>query len=144
MPNLILYDGVCGLCNRLIQFTLKRDLGDRFRFASLQSPVAADLLRHYGRDSADLDTVYVVANYGSSHEILLAKAHAVLFVLRTLGGVWYLARPFALLPTRLLDSVYDFVASRRYRWFGRSESCMVPSESVRAKFIDKIFELERE
>ncbi len=136
MPDLLLYDGVCGLCNRFNQFILRRDSRDQFRFASLQSILASDLLRCYGHDANRLDTVYVVASYGEPGERLYAKAHAVLFVLRTLGGVWGLARVCAFLPSWFLDLLYDFVATHRYRFFGRSDSCMLPEPWHRSKFID--------
>ncbi len=136
MVDLVLYDGVCGLCNRLNQFILKRDSGDRFRFAALQSSIAGELLRHYGRDASDLNTVYVIVNYGAPDERLLSKGRAVLFVLRTLGGIWSLARIFELLPPRFLDRLYDVVARRRYRWFGRFDACVVPQPRDRSKFLD--------
>ncbi|HKR60260.1 MAG TPA: DUF393 domain-containing protein, partial [Pyrinomonadaceae bacterium] len=76
--TVVLYDGVCGLCNRLNQFLLRRDGQDRFRFASLQSDVAAQLLQRHGTDAIDLDTVYVVADYGMPNERLLSRSDAVL------------------------------------------------------------------
>src|SRR3989442_4833192 len=85
---IILYDGVCGLCNRLNQFLLKRDTQDRFRFASLQSDFAAELLRRHGADAEDLDTVYVVRNYDEPGENLLARSDAILYLLRQLSGIW--------------------------------------------------------
>jgi predicted DCC family thiol-disulfide oxidoreductase YuxK len=136
MADLVLYDGICGLCNRLNQFILKRDSRDRFRFAALQSPIASELLHRYGRDPSDLNTVYLIANYGAPDERLLWKGRAVLFVLRALGGIWSLARIFELMPSRFLDWVYDVVARRRYRWFGRFDACVVPQPDHRAKFLD--------
>ena len=136
MATLILYDGLCGLCNRLNQFVLRRDVHDRFRFAPLQGTLAGDLLRRYGRDARELDTVYVVKNHGQQGEALLAKGRAILFVLRTLGGFWSLARVFNLVPRRVLDLAYDLVARRRYRWFGRYGACPLPAPGVREKFLD--------
>jgi predicted DCC family thiol-disulfide oxidoreductase YuxK len=136
MAHLVLYDGVCGLCNRLNQFTLKRDSGDRFRFAALQSPIAGELLQRYGRDASDLNTVYVIVNYGAPDVRLLSKGRAVLFVLRALGRIWSLARIFELLPSRFVDRLYDLVARRRYRWFGRFDACVVPQPRDRSKFLD--------
>jgi predicted DCC family thiol-disulfide oxidoreductase YuxK len=136
MADLVLYDGVCGLCNRLNQFILKRDASDRFRFAVLQSSLAGELLQRYGRDASDLNTVYVVVNYGAPDERLLFKSRAVLSVLRALGGPWSLARIFEPLPSRFLDRLYDFVARRRYRWFGRFDACVVPQPHDRSKFLE--------
>lgn len=136
MADLVLYDGVCGLCNRLNRFILKRDSRDRFHFASLQGSLATDLLRHYRCYAPDLNTVYVLANHGAPGEALFSKARAVLFVLKSLGGIWGLTRIFELLPSWLLDAIYDFVAARRYRWFGRCDTCMAPQPQHRSKFID--------
>ena len=136
LAHLLLYDGVCGLCNRLVQFVLRHDRGDRFRFAALQSPLAGNLLRGYGRDASDLDTVYVIARHGEASAKLLWKGRAVLFVLGQLGGLWRLASVLRVLPRPLLDLGYDLIARRRYRWFGRYDACPLPTPATRAKFLD--------
>jgi len=133
---IVLYDGICGLCNRLVQFLLKRDTHDRFRFASLQSEFANNLLTHHGLDPNDLDTVYVVKDYGQSDERLLARSDAVLFMLTQLGGFWQVACLARALPGALRDAVYKVVARNRYRIFGKYESCMLPEAKHRAKFLD--------
>ena len=133
--HLLLYDGVCGLCDRLVQFVLRHDRGDRFRFAALQSPLAASLLRGYGRDASDLDTVYVIARYGEPSAKLLWKGRAVIFVLAQLGGIWRLASALRVLPRPLLDFGYDHIARRRYRWFGRYDACPLPTPATKAKFL---------
>ncbi len=133
--HLLLYDGVCGLCDRLVQFVLRHDRADRFRFAALQSPLAGNLLRGYGRDAADLDTVYVIARHGEPTAKLLSKGRAVLFVLAELGGIWRLASVLRVLPRPLLDFGYDQIARRRYRWFGRYDACPLPTPATRAKFL---------
>jgi predicted DCC family thiol-disulfide oxidoreductase YuxK len=138
VAHLVLYDGVCGLCNRLVQFVLRRDAADRFRFAPLQGALARDLLRSRGRDAGDLDTVYVVADYGGPREALLWKGRAIVFLLSELGGIWRAARAATVLPARLVDAVYDLVAKRRYRWFGRHDACPTPSAGDRAKFIGPV------
>src|ERR1700683_2602977 len=88
---ILLYDGVCGLCNRLNQFVLRHDRTGIFRFASLQSALAASILARHGANAADLDTVHVVVNPDQPDEYLLARSDAVIFVLKQLGGVWGLA-----------------------------------------------------
>jgi predicted DCC family thiol-disulfide oxidoreductase YuxK len=137
VPDLLLYDGVCGLCDRLNRFVLRRDRRGRFRFAPLQGSLAADLLRRHGRDARDLDTVFVVLDHGGPGERVLWKARAVLHVLRSLGGAWALARSLEWLPPRWLDAAYDLVAVRRYRLFGRSETCLLPPAEHRSRFVDQ-------
>jgi len=136
MPDLVLYDGVCGLCNRTNQFILKRDRADRFRFASLQSELAKQLLARHGYVADALDTVYVVADWQGPAEAVFSKAGAALFVLRALGGIWTLASVLGLLPLAWQNALYTFVASRRYRWFGRYDTCPIPPAEQRAKFVD--------
>jgi predicted DCC family thiol-disulfide oxidoreductase YuxK len=132
----VLYDGVCGLCNHLVQFLLKRDTHDRFRFASLQSEFANNLLTHHGVDPHDLDTVYVVKDYGQPTQSLLARSDAILFMLAELGGLWKLAGVGRVLPKAFRDAVYKIVAHNRYRVFGKHESCMLPEPEHRNKFLD--------
>lgn len=136
MTDLLLYDGVCGLCDRVVRFVVARDLEQRFVYASLQSPLAARLLASYGKRAGDLDTVYVVRDYGGVDETLLAKGRAALYVLRVLGGPWRFSGVFAVLPDALLNAGYDFVARRRYRIFGRADVCLLPPAEHRARFVD--------
>lgn len=136
MAHLVLYDGVCGLCNRLVQFILRRDRAAQFRFASQQSAFATDLLRRHGRAAADLDTVYVFARYGQPDQTVLEKGRAILFVLGQLGGFWRLGLILGMLPRPILDFAYDRIARRRYRWFGRLDVCPLPTPATRERFLD--------
>lgn len=133
---IVLYDGVCGLCNRLNQFILKRDIHDRFRFASLQSDLSAKVLQRHAADPRDLDTVYVVLDYDQAAERLLARSDAILYVLTQLDGIWKLARMGRILPRMLRDGAYKLVARNRYRVFGKHESCLLPEPQYRYKFLD--------
>jgi predicted DCC family thiol-disulfide oxidoreductase YuxK len=135
-PHLILYDGVCGLCNRMNAFVLKYDKSARFRFASLQSAVGQSYLRRFNRDPADLDTFYVIANYESKSAVPFERAAAGLFVLETFGVPWRWAGIFGILPDSLLNFGYDTLARVRYRIFGKYEQCMMPSAEDRERFID--------
>ncbi len=136
-PNpIVLYDGVCGLCNRLVQFLLKRDKHDRFRFASLQSEFAQDVMIRHGVDPHDLDTVYVVKDHKQPTETLLARSDAILYMLKQLGGIWSWAGIGRVLPRGFRDVLYKLVARNRYRVFGKHESCMLPEPKHRAKFLD--------
>jgi predicted DCC family thiol-disulfide oxidoreductase YuxK len=132
----ILYDGICGLCNRFVKFVLRRDRDDAFQFAPLQSDFARDLLRQHGLSPDDLDTVYLVLGRDGPREQILARSEAVAEVLRRLGGTWKLAgRILERLPRPARGLAYRMVASNRYRLFGRYNTCPLPSEPDRRKFI---------
>jgi len=134
---IVFYDGVCGLCNRLVQFLLKRDGHDRLRFASLQSDFASKVLSRHGIDPKDLDTVHVVENYDQATERVLNRSDAILRAGRELGGMWgFAANIGRLVPRPLRNLFYRFVASNRYRVFGKYETCMLPEPQHRAKFLD--------
>ena len=133
---IVLYDGVCGLCNRAVQFPLKRDRHDRLRFASLQSDFAAALLKRHGVDHQDLDTVYVVLNRGEANEALLAKSDAFLQLAGVIGGVWSIASCGKIIPRPIRNWLYDFVARHRYQVIGKYEACMLPDPRHKHKFIE--------
>ena len=134
---IVLYDGVCGLCNRSVQFLLKHDNGGRFRFASLQSNFAEKVLGRHGLDPKDLDTVHVVENYDQPGERVLQRSDAILRAGRELGGFWTASSSVArIVPRPLRDLVYRFVATNRYRVFGKYESCMLPDPNQRSRFLD--------
>jgi len=136
-PNpIVLYDGVCGLCNRAVQFLLKRDRHDRLRFAPLQSDFAATLLKRHGVANRDLDTVYVVLNQGEANEGLLAKSDAFLLFTKEIGGVWSIARLARIIPRSIRNCLYDFVARHRYQVFGKYDACMLPDPRHKHKFIE--------
>lgn len=131
MPHpVILYDGVCGLCDRTIRFVVRHDQAGRFRFAPLQSAFAAGVLARHGREAARLDTVYLLR--GAQ---LLAKSDAVCAILYELGGIWRLPALLRFLPRGLRDRAYDALAGRRYRWFGRFDQCPVPPAHLRERFV---------
>jgi predicted DCC family thiol-disulfide oxidoreductase YuxK len=137
-PNpIIFYDGVCGLCNRLVQFVLRHDSRDRFRFASLQSDFAAHVLQRHGAAPEDLDTMYVVLDHEPPEERLASRSDAAIVVLRELGGGWsVLGLTLRALPGWLRNWGYSLVARNRYRTFGKYDSCPIPSEKDRRKFLD--------
>jgi len=133
---IVLYDGICGLCNRAVQFLLKRDRHDRLRFASLQSDFAATLLKRHGVDYKDLDTIYVVLNQRDASEALLAKSDAFLLLVKEIGGVWNIARLGRIIPRSVRNWLYDFIARHRYQVFGKYEACMLPDPRHKHKFIE--------
>lgn len=132
----MLYDGVCGLCNRLTQFLLRHDSKDRLRYASLQSEFAGTILRRHGADPNDLDTVCVVLNYGEPNERVLVRSDAILQLGRELGGIWQVGTWGKILPRSIRDALYKLVARNRYRVFGKYETCILPEPRHRAKFLD--------
>jgi predicted DCC family thiol-disulfide oxidoreductase YuxK len=134
--HLVLYDGVCGLCNRLNNFVLPRDNRGVFDFASLQSVVGRSALQRFGKNADDLNTFYLVTNYRTESPVLLSKVSAALFVMRKLGAPWRCLGLFGVFPSALLDRVYDLTARYRYRLFGRYESCLMPSAEYKKRFID--------
>ena len=134
---IILYDGVCGLCNRLVQFLLKRDKRGRLRFASLQSEFAERVLTRHGINPKDLDTVHVVVDYERPQEQVLNRSDAVLRAGYELGMLWrVLATVARVVPRAVRDSVYRFVARNRYQVFGKYETCMLPDPNQRHRFLD--------
>ena len=133
---IVLYDGVCGLCNRLVQFLLKRDKQERLRFASLQSEFAARVLSRHGIDPNDLDTVQVVVDYERPEERVFGRSDAVLRAGEELGMPWkVLATVGRIIPRALRDAVYGFVARNRYSVFGKYETCMLPDPNQRHRFL---------
>ena len=135
---ILLYDGVCGLCNRLTQFVLQRDRDDRFRFASLQSPFAARVLGRHEVNPGDLDTVYVVLDFDQPGEHLVSRSDAVLVILQNLGGSWRLSATLSrTLPQGLRNWLYNLVARHRYSVFGKLEACQLPDARHAQKFLDR-------
>jgi predicted DCC family thiol-disulfide oxidoreductase YuxK len=134
---ILLYDGVCGLCNRFLQFILRRDRNAVFRFASLQSALGATILARHGANPTALDTVYVAVNRELPDEYLLSRSDAAIFVLKQLPGA---CRPAAFVlqavPKFLRDAAYNVIARNRYAMFGRSEICPLPRDEDRPRFLD--------
>ena len=132
----ILYDGVCGLCNRWVQFVMNRDRKGVFVFATLQSRVAREILARHAISPDPLDTVYVVRDFRRATERVLSRSDAALYVLSHLGGMWRLASMLRTLPGTVPDSLYDLVARRRYRIFCKYNPCLLPEPAYRDRFID--------
>lgn len=134
---IVLYDGVCALCNGIVRFLVARDRARLFRFASLQGDIARATLARHLRDSDALDTLVVVLEAGLPDERLLDRSTAALFVLKQLPGVWSsLARAMSIVPAPIRDAIYRLIARTRYRTFGRYEGCPVPPPGVRDRFLD--------
>ena len=132
---ILLYDGVCGMCARITQLVLPRDKHNKFTFAALQSDVGRALLEKHHQAIDALDTFYVVLDPNTPNERLLERGRAGWRVLRELGFPWSLFTVASILPTALLDLAYNFVANRRYKWFGKVDQCLLPKPEWRHKFI---------
>jgi predicted DCC family thiol-disulfide oxidoreductase YuxK len=130
------YDGVCGLCDRFVQFLLRIDRHDRLRFAALQGPIGTTILKEAGRTADALSTVLVVANYETPEQRLLERSDAGLFAIASAGGIYRMVSLFRIIPRFMRDAVYNLIARARYRVFGRFDSCPVPTPATRAKFLD--------
>nr|WP_259545673.1 thiol-disulfide oxidoreductase DCC family protein [Heyndrickxia oleronia] len=129
MTGIILFDGVCNFCNGSVQFIIKRDQNKYFKFASLQSEVGAKLLMEYGVNSS-LDS-FVLIEDGK----LYTKSEAALRVCRSLNGLWKWGYAFRIIPLPIRNLIYDIIAKNRYRWFGKRDSCMIPSKEDQERFL---------
>lgn len=130
--DLILFDGVCNLCESSVRFVIKRDRSAHFQFASLQSDISKTILLEHGHASDSLASVLLLSQ-GS----LYCKSRAALRIARNLDGAWpmfyYL---FFWVPAFIADRIYDFVGNRRYQWFGMKDECWVPDAALKDRFID--------
>jgi predicted DCC family thiol-disulfide oxidoreductase YuxK len=126
----LLFDGVCNLCNRWVQFIIRHDPDGVFRFAPLQSDVGTELLRECGLSADHLDSLVLVED-----DNYYTKSDAALRTATHLGGVFRLGWPFQFVPRRLRDWVYDIVADNRYDWFGKRDQCMMPTPDIEERFL---------
>lgn len=126
----MLFDGVCNFCNRSVRFVMRHDRRDYFRFAALQSEAGERLQHEYGFDATQLDTFILIEN-GRAYE----RSTAALRLMRRLAFPYSLAGYLTIVPRPIRDFFYDQFARRRYRWFGRRDTCMVPTEKQRARFL---------
>ena len=129
--KIILFDGVCNLCNGAITFIIKRDKNDVFRYAPLQSEVSKNLAAKHKIDLDKVDSIILVTDQSA-----VAKSTAALRIAKHLSGGWPLLAVFFILPTFLRNAVYDFIARNRYKWFGKKNACMIPTPELKSKFLD--------
>ena len=127
----ILFDGVCNLCNASVQFIIKRDKKQIFRFAALQSQFGQKVVDSFNLSDKKIDSVILLEN--NSVKI---KSEAALRIAKQLGGIYSLLYVFIILPKFFRNSVYDFIARNRYSWFGKNESCMIPTPELKRLFIE--------
>ena len=126
----ILFDGVCNFCNSSVNFVIKRDRKQRIKFAPLQTDIGKCLVQEFGLPADDLQS-FIFIEKG----LLYKKSTSALKVCKYLNGLWPLCYGFIIIPVFIRDGVYDFIAKRRYKWFGRKEECIVPSMEIRSRFL---------
>jgi len=132
----ILFDGVCSLCNGFVRFILKRDKNKTFQFASLQSTYGAGLLAHFNFTLVNSDTIILY-----NGKKIFTQSDALLKIVSPLNGIWKCAVIFKIIPGFIRNSLYRLVAKNRYKLFGKNDQCMVPPEGVKDRFLDDaIFE----
>lgn len=129
--NVILFDGICNLCNGIVLFIIKRDKKALFRFAALQSEVAQSLLKKYSVSNKQTDTIYYIRDTEC-----LQKSTAILYILKDLSGAWKCLYPLIYIPKSLRDGLYLFVSRYRYRLFGKRQSCIIPTPEIKKRFME--------
>jgi predicted DCC family thiol-disulfide oxidoreductase YuxK len=128
--DIILFDGVCNLCNDAVLFIIKRDHNRRFKFAALESDVGNALLKQHQIDPSKVDSIILI-----SKNVAYIKASAALHIAKGLSGLWPLLYAFIIIPDFISNGVYDFIAKNRYKWFGKKESCMIPTPDLKSRFL---------
>lgn len=129
--KIILFDGVCNLCDSTVQFIIKRDKKDIFRFVALQSELGEQIIKHIGVDRSKTDSI-ILYEPGVAYYY---KAEAAIKIAANLGGLFPLMNIFSVLPKSLSNSVYDYIAKNRYKWYGKKDECMIPTPEMKAKFL---------
>jgi Uncharacterized protein conserved in bacteria len=129
--KIILFDGVCNLCDSSIQFIIRHDKKDLFRFVALQSEIGMEIIKHIGVDTSKIDSI-LLYEPGKAYYY---KAEAALKIAKELGGIYTAISWFGILPKFLTNSVYDYIAKNRYKWYGKKDACMIPTPELKAKFL---------
>jgi len=129
--KIILFDGVCNLCNSAVQLIIKHDKKDLFRFVALQSDLGVEICKHIGVDQQNTDSI-ILYEPGIAYYY---KSEAALEIASKLGSFYSLLALFKFLPNSFSDIIYDWIARNRYKWYGKKESCMIPTPELKIKFL---------
>lgn len=129
--KIILFDGICNLCDKSVQYIIRHDRQDIFRFVSIQSELGINILKHIGVNNNKVDSIILY----QPRIAYFIKADAALKILRELNSYYRFLHVFSILPSFIKNSIYDFIASNRYKWYGKKESCLVPTDELKAKFL---------
>jgi predicted DCC family thiol-disulfide oxidoreductase YuxK len=129
--KIILFDGVCNLCESSVQFVIKHDKNDVFRFVALQSVLGQEIIEHIGIQNNNIDSV-ILYEPGIAYYF---KSNAALVIANNLGGFFHLGTLFRIIPSGIRNQLYDYIAKNRYKWYGKKEHCLLPNASINAKFL---------
>jgi predicted DCC family thiol-disulfide oxidoreductase YuxK len=128
--NIVLFDGVCNLCNGVVNFVIDRDRKSKLKFISLQDSRAQEILDKHEHGTADLSTILYIEN-GKLHQ----QSSAVLRIIKKLDGLWPILYVLMIFPKFIRDMVYRWVAKNRYKWFGKRDRCRVPESEIQTRFL---------
>lgn len=129
--KIILFDGVCNLCDATVQQLIRKDRKDIFRFAALQSEAGKEIAKYIGIDTTKMDSI-ILYEPGKAYHI---KAEAAIEIAKSIGGIYSLLALFSFFPNWMKNSAYDYVAKNRYKWYGKKENCILPTPALNAKFL---------
>ncbi|PRY87668.1 thiol-disulfide oxidoreductase DCC family protein [Mongoliibacter ruber] len=129
--DIVMFDGVCNLCNDAVDFIMLRDKNDKFKFGALQEDTSKEILKEYKVKEGYLDSIILIKG-----DNIFYKSRAALEIAKNLSGLWPMTFAFIIIPSFIRDPIYDWIARNRYKWFGKRETCRFPSEEERAKFLE--------
>lgn len=132
-PNkkIILFDGVCNLCDSAVQFVIQHDKKDVFRFVAIQSELGEQILKHIGINPMNIDSV-ILYEPGIAYYY---KSDAALQIAKNLGGFFHFGTFFRFIPIGISNKLYDYIAKNRYKWYGKKETCLIPTLELKSKFL---------
>lgn len=129
--KIILFDGVCNLCNSSVQFVIQHDTKDVFRFVAIQSELGQEILKYIGINPINIDSIVLYEPSIAYHY----KSDAALEIAKNIGGLFHLGTVFKIIPAGIRNRLYDYIAKNRYKWYGKNENCMIPSKEIKVKFL---------
>ena len=130
--KIILFDGVCNLCNESVIKVIKNDKKNVFLFTAIQSETGKKIIHHLGIDTSKTDSIILYEPKNAYY----VKAAAALKIMKEFSGFWKLMQVFTILPNSFNNIFYDYIARNRYKWYGKKDSCMIPTPELKAKFLD--------
>ncbi len=134
LNNIVFFDGICNFCNNAVNFLIDRDPNRTFKFASLQSDLARGVLPKYGVDPSKMHSIILLKN-GK----MFQRSSAALEITKNMSGAWPLLGLLKIVPVFMRDFFYNFIANNRYKWFGKLDSCRMPTPEIRERFLDSSY-----